>query len=355
MRTGIFFPPLVVRQIEKLNLELVHYHTPSPVGLLGAFIANRHNLPLVTTYHTDMYQYVSHYPALFPGVLALTLVAPLAVGNNAEDFEAALSLMKPERKLEDWNKKIVRRMTTVVHNRCDLIIAPSHKIEKQLLSWGTKSRIEVLPTGVDELKAEPGAAQALRKNYQMEEADIILFVGRLGGEKNIELLIESLPYLLTKRPQAQLLIVGDDAHRAALQKLARGLGLKDKVKFTGYLDRGELAPAYAAADVFAFPSRTDTQGLVLHEAAWAGLPIVMTDPLITEVVKPNENGLISRNDPRHFSSALATILQNQALRREMGVNSRRFAAQYSASKQASKLLRLYEEVSAHEQRTDPKI
>ena len=352
-RTGVFFPPLVVRKIEKLRLDLIHFHTPSPIGLLGAFIASSQDLPLVSTYHTDMYQYVSHYPALFPGVLALSLVAPLAVGAYAKDFEVALSLMKPERNLDAWNKKIVRRMTTVVHNRCDLVIAPSQKMEQQLKSWGTRSPISVLPTGVDQLAATPEEIEQFQVQHHIPKGrDIILFVGRLGSEKNVEQLIESLPRVLKEHPQAHLLIVGDDKNRSNLQKQVRELGLRSNVTFTGYVERSALGAAYGLATLFAFPSHTDTQGLVLHEAAWARLPIVMTDPLITQVVEPDRNGLIAPSDPRHFAPAILKLLKDPDLRERMGQAGYELAHNYSASKQTAKLLRLYQKVSAHERRPD---
>ena len=343
-RTGIFLPPLVEGKIEKQQLDLIHFHTPSPIGLLGAYIATKNNLPLVTTYHSDLYQYVSHYPALFPGVLALSLVAPLAIGAHAQDFEAALSMMKPERKIETWNKKIVARMMTVVHNRCNLVIAPSQKMQQQLQNWGTSARVEILPTGVDALPASAEAAAELRKQYGISpDKEVILFVGRLGSEKNVELLIEAFAMLAPRRPTAHLLIVGDDKHRANLVRLARQRGLRNNITFTGYIDRAQLGPVYHAADIFAFPSRTDTQGLVLHEAAWASLPIVMIDPGITEIMKPGTNGLVTRNDPRHFAHALLELLQ-QPDRQEMGQASLKLTSDYSASKQASKLLRLYQEI-----------
>lgn len=342
-RTGVFLPPLVQRKIGKQRLDLIHFHTPSPIGLLGAYVATKNNLPLVTTYHSDLYQYVSHYPALFPGVLALSLVAPLAVGSHAQDFETALSMMKPERKIETWNKKIVQRMMTVVHNRCDLILAPSHKIALQLKGWGTTPPIEVLPTGVDALPASDEAVAEFCQHYNISASDeVILFVGRLGSEKNVELLIHAFQLVWANRPQAKLMLVGDDKNRTQLQRLARSLGLAKRIIFTGYIERQQLGPAYRAAQVFAFPSRTDTQGLVIHEAAWAGLPIVMSDPLITEVVKHRVNGLIVRNDARHFARALIELLANPSRRQAMGGASQELAAQFSASNQATKLLRLYE-------------
>jgi glycosyltransferase involved in cell wall biosynthesis len=337
-----------VRKIEKLNLDIVHFHTPSPVGLLGAYIATKHNLPLVTTYHTDMYQYVSHYPALFPGILALALVAPLAIGGNAEDFEVALSLIKPERKIDTWNKKMVTRMTTVVHNRCDLVISPSQKIKTQLLSWGTTSPIKVLPTGIDELITTPPQTEEFRSRYGLTESDeVILFVGRLGSEKNVDLLLNAMALISPKRPRAKLVLVGDDKYRVTLMRVARQLGLKDKVVFTGYIEHAQLGSAYAVARVFAFPSQTDTQGLVLNEAAWAGVPVVMTDSGITDVIKGGVNGLFAKNNPRSFAHAILELLQTPALHQAMAKTARKEAARYSASKQTAKLLRLYEEAQQH--------
>jgi glycosyltransferase involved in cell wall biosynthesis len=127
-RCSLFYPPRARRQIDRLGLDLVHFHTPGQVGLFGAYYARRHGVPLVTTYHTDLYEYVTHYPGVLPGVIALSALAPLVTGGGAGQRRTSLSCVKPERSVDRWNQKIVERAMTLIHNHCDLVITPSVKM-----------------------------------------------------------------------------------------------------------------------------------------------------------------------------------------------------------------------------------
>lgn len=340
--TSMFFPPEAMLRIKRRKLDVIHFHTPSQIGLLGAYFALRNNIPLISTYHTDLYEYVSHYPQVLPGSIALSLLAPLITRGGLADFRQAISSIKPERNVDAWNKKIVVRGITMLHNNCDYVIAPSHKIEHQLRSWHTKAPIRVLPTGVDKITTSDQAIRAFKRKYDLASSDkIVLFVGRLGSEKNLELLLSSMPGVLKSVSEAKLVIVGRHEYQTVLANKAKELGISDQVIFTGYISHDRLGAAYSSADVFAFPSRTDTQGLVLHEAANAGLPIVMIDKEITDVVKDGKNGFIAKNSAKDFTKKLVTILNNTDLRGKMSAQSTRLAARYSAAHQAAQLAHLY--------------
>ena len=276
--TSLFFPPEALQRIKKYKLDVIHFHTPSQVGLLGAYFALRNNIPLISTYHTDLYEYVSHYPAVLPGTIALSLLAPLITRGGLADFRNAISNIKPERNVDAWNKKIVVQGVTQIHNSCDYVIAPSRKIEAQLRSWKTTAPIRVLPTGVDKITTTPRAIAAFKSKYSLGTNDkAVIFVGRLGREKNIELLLSAFQIVAKRQPNTKLVIVGENEYRPKLEALATKLGIIDRTIFTGYIDHAKLGAAYGAVDVFAFPSRTDTQGLATHEAACAGLPLVLID------------------------------------------------------------------------------
>jgi glycosyltransferase involved in cell wall biosynthesis len=186
--SSFFFPPQVIKQVEKLNLDIIHFHTPGQLGMFGAYFALRHNIPLVTTYHTDLYEYVKHYPAVLPGTIALSMLAPVITGGGMDEYRTALSSIKPQRSVDDWNQKIVERGVTLIHNHCDLVIAPSVKMERQLKGWKTIPPIAILPTGVDEITTNSAKIDEVRAQFGLSTHDqIILFVGRIGTEKNISL------------------------------------------------------------------------------------------------------------------------------------------------------------------------
>jgi 1,2-diacylglycerol 3-alpha-glucosyltransferase len=239
--TSLFFPPAVTRQLDAIGLDIVHFHTPGQVGLLGAYYARHNNIPLITTYHTDLFEYVRHYPGVFPGILALTMMTPLITGGGMNDFRVGLSLGRPERSLNRWNQKIVQRGMTLIHNHCDLVIAPSTKIEKQLISWHTEAPLTVLQTGIDELFTTNSEIKSSAAQYGIGPDDeVILSVGRVGTEKNLDLLIRAFALVSAKRPDARLMIVGDGPAREGLIAQAKAAGLEGKVVFTGPLDSSKL-------------------------------------------------------------------------------------------------------------------
>jgi 1,2-diacylglycerol 3-alpha-glucosyltransferase len=346
--TPFFFPPQAVKQIEKLNLDIIHYQTPGPIGLLGVYYALKHRIPLVTTYHTDLFEYVKHYRATFPGTMALSMIVPAITGANISVYRQALASIKPERDIDKWHQKILVRSLTLIHDHCDVVITPSIKIEEQLKSWKTKSRIVTLPTGVDKITTTKREITINRRKFGLNDTDeVILCVCRVGTEKNIALLLRTFNIIAKRRQKAKLIIVGGGDDLQHFRDTAESSLYAERIEFTGWIDRHKLGAIYEAATVFAFPSTSETQGLATSEAAWAGLPIILVDPHVTQVVIDGENGYIARNTSRDFASKILHVLSNDTLRAKMSARSVELAALQSASKQTIKLLRLYEETIKH--------
>lgn len=340
--TSLFFPPQRFRQIERLNLDIVHFHTPGQIGLFGAYFAFRRNIPVVTTYHTDLYEYVTHYPKVLPGTIALSLIAPMITNGGMQDYRTGLSSIKPERNIDKWNQKIVERSSTMLHNRCDLIIAPSEKMRSQLIGWRTTSQIQVLPSGVDKITTNSSHIEAYRKDLRLSpEDEVILFVGRIGNEKNLGLLIKAFEIVNNKRPQTKLVIVGTGEDIGAFKEQAAATARPEHILFTGNILREKLGGIYGLAAIFAFPSLADTQGLVLSEAAWAGLPIVMIDKGISPVAQAGKNALFARNNAKDFAAKILLLLSKPEKRTEFSENSIRLAGEYTASKQSHALIKAY--------------
>jgi 1,2-diacylglycerol 3-alpha-glucosyltransferase len=341
---SFYIPPAAIRQIDRLKLDIVHYQTPGPIGLLGAYYALRFHIPLVTTYHTDLYEYVKHYPKVLPGTIALSLLAPVITGGGMSEYRSVLTSIKPERSVDKWNQKIVVRDLTLLHNHCDLVITPSKKMERQLLSWKTTSRIATLPTGVERIPASNRDLKAVQRKYDIADEDkLIIFVGRIGTEKNVSLLIRAFNTIGRRNTKAKLMIVGAGDDLNKFKEQAGKSPYSDRIIFTGRIERHRLGAIYDLATVLGFPSMTDTQGLVVNEAACAGVPVVMVDGDISEVVEEGVNGFISKNSSRDFAAKIVRILANNDLHKRMARESVRLAAEVSPGKQAEKLLRLYQE------------
>ncbi len=346
--TSIFFPPQAERKLEKLKLDIIHYHTPGQLGLLGAFFALRHDIPLVTTYHTDLFEYVKHYPAVLPGTIALSMLVPAITGGGMDEFRTGLSSIKPESSIDKWNQKIVARSVTMIHNHCDVVISPSKKIKQQLTGWKTKTKIVVLPTGVDKITTTEENITKRRQQYGITIDDhVVLFVGRMGTEKNVGLLISSFDIIAQRDEHAKLILVGIGEDIDDFVRQGAASPYADRIIFTGFIDHLALGAIYALATVFAFPSLSETQGLVLNEAARAGLPIVMIDRDVTEVVRNGKNGIFARNSARGLANQILEVLGDPARRQRMGQQSIKLADGYGVKNQAEQLIALYEDTVKH--------
>jgi len=339
--TSVFFPPQQIRKIEKLNLDIIHFHDPSQIGLLGVHIALKNNIPLVSTYHTDLNEYLKAYPIMGPGFLVLSALAPLITGGGFKDAK----LIKPSRNRLAMNRRALKQSMTLIHNYCDLVIAPSLKMEMQLKRWKTAAPIEILPTGVDKITTSNREIKKRKKQFDITNDDlVVMFTGRLGKEKNIELLIKAFAKARKQLPNLKLLLVGDFKHGDELINLGVDLGVEEHIIKTGYIENKDLGAVLGCGDLFALPSLTDTQNLALNEAAQAGLPLLAVDPLINNVIKDGLNGYITKPTITAFAEGIIKILSDPAKAKKMGELSAKRADAYSEHSQATKLANLYQEI-----------
>ena len=349
--TSIFFPPRVVQQIKELDLDVIHIFTPSQVGLVGIQAAWKHDIPFIMQHSTDLYEFVEHYPVVLPGVLALIgIVLPFTLRLAGQDVREIIKLYRPRRGVTKWNQDIIERAITIMYSKADAVIALSRKSEEQLASWqhheNYKYHITMLPNGVDPLP-KPSATELkqFKAEYGIETTDQVFgFVGRIAAEKNLDVLIASFDKLAKKNPHAKLVFVGDFEYRPTLEAKAAESVFGDRIIFTGALPRNELGVAYAALDVFVFPSLKDTQGWVLHEAALAALPIVIIDQKLSEVVKDQETGVFALNDPADIAKKVELLLADEELRHTYGQAGRKLALNFSEKRQIKSLIKLYNEV-----------
>ena len=349
--TSVFFPPAVQRRIKELELDMVHVFTPSQIGLVGVKAAKKNDIPLVIQHCTDIYEFVDHYPAVLPGALALAgIVFPMSVRLRGHDLLEIAKLYKPRAGVTKWNKDIIESVITILYSKADAVIALCRKSCKQLKSWqydDYQYELVLMPNGVNALpRPTKTEVKAFREQWNLAEDDEIFgFVGRLGEEKNLPLLIKSFErHIAKKRPKAKLLFVGDFEYRKTLEEMAAATKYADRIIFTGAMPREKLGLAYSVLDVFAFPSLKDTQGWVLHEAAHAGLPIVLVDKELSEVVQDGVNGFIANDNPTSFGRAIITLLEDADKRQEFGAISKKLAAKFTENRQVKKLEKLYQEL-----------
>ncbi len=357
---SLIFPPTMLRQIAEMNLDVVHIFTPSQVGLLGINAAVKNDIPIVIQHCTDLYEFVENYPNVLPGILALIgIIFPASIKLNLKDLGEIVKLYKPQRGATKWSRAIIAKSITLLHSKADAVIALSTKSYNQLHSWQDEDYaypLTLMPNGVNALpKPTVKQVQTFRETWGLRKSDEVYgFVGRLGEEKNLPILIKAFNHIGKARPNAKLLFVGDFGFRATLEELAGQSKYPDRIIFTGAMPREQLGVVYEVLDVFAFPSQKDTQGWVLHEAAHAGLPIVLIDQGVSEVVQGGVNGYFARNTAIDFARKVTELLASPATRARFGEQSKKLAQRYTEVKQIKKLVKLYETIVAdHPKRHAP--
>ncbi|MFZ1242543.1 MAG: glycosyltransferase [Candidatus Saccharimonas sp.] len=358
---SLFFPPRTLHQIRDMELDIVHIFTPSQIGLLGVNAAMKYDIPFIVQHSTDLYQFMDDYPNVLPGALALiNIVFPFSIKLQAKDFIEIAKLQRPRKGAAKWGRDIIERALTMVYSKADAVIALSRKSKDQLEGWQDKDyhyNVTLLPSGVDAIpRPTKKEVEAFRTQWGFAADDEIYgFVGRLGEEKNLPILIKAFDKVAKVRPRAKLLFVGDFDYRETLESMAAQSKYPDRIVFTGAIPRERLGVVYATLDVFTFPSLKDTQGWVLHEAAHAHLPIVLIDRGLSEVFVDGENGYYAKNNATDMARQIVKLLEDPSLRERFGRQSKLFASRYTEKKQLRKITALYDTVvKNHYQQTRKK-
>lgn len=284
--------------------ELVHAHSPFVTGWMAAAYARRHGLPLVFTYHTRLDAY-AHYAPFDRSTTERAMIA------------------------------LTRRYA----NAADAVIVPTAAILRRLRELGVRVPIAVIPSAIDVARFAAGRRSAQMRGRLGAEGDapLALVVARLGREKNVALALDAL----ARSPGLRLAIVGEGPSRAELEQRNRRQGTADRVRFLGELPPEALPDVYASADVFLFPSTTETQGLVLVEALASGLPVVAAESEASREVLATAGSVVPA-EPAAFADAIAA-----ALRRGRDQSAVHLAySHYRVETQTQQILTLYRDLLA---------
>jgi len=300
-----------LRRRKAEGYDLVHVQTPFLAHYAGVRAARAWGVPVIETYHTFFEEYLFHYVPFAPS---------------------------------GWMRVLARRFSRSQGNAVDAVVVPSSAMRDRLREYGVESPLHVLPTGIPLARFQARDGGAFRDRHDIERGrPVALYVGRVAHEKNIDFIVAAMARVRASLPDALLLITGEGPARAALEAEARAFGLGDSVRFLGYLDRrDDLLDCYAAADLFVFASRTETQGLVLLEAMAMGLPVVALAAMGTrDVLLPASGALTPDDDVDAFAAAMLELLANPQRRRELGARGRAWAESWSDDAMADRLARLY--------------
>ncbi|MEI8118967.1 MAG: glycosyltransferase, partial [Methylophilaceae bacterium] len=230
-------------------------------------------------------------------------------------------------------------------NAVSAIVAPSQPMLDVLRGYGVKAKAQVIPTGLQEHSFKPADGKAFRQKYGIAlDRPMLLYVGRVAFEKNIEFLLWMAKVLVDERPDLLLVITGEGPAEETLHKLTKTLGLDKNVMFIGYLDRNtELNACYQSADVFVFASKSETQGLVILEAMAQGTPVVAIAELGTaSILIEGLGALISAENTLEFAEKVHQLLIYPEQRLELGLRAKEYALEkWTAKFQAERMLDFY--------------
>lgn len=332
IRIATHLPEKELFDLYKMKFDVIHAHSGGTISLLGLEIAHFKKNPFVFTYHTLWNKY-THY------------------------FLKGL-LLKP---------KMAEVLSQIFCNQCDAIIAPAERVKNELLSYGVKKPILVIPSGLDLKKFSSAKEGFLREKLKLKKTDkILLTVGRLGKEKSVDFLIKVFKLVWKKNENTILIIAGDGPEKKNLQQLASKLGIKDRIYFLGNIDLKYMPLVYRDADIFLFVSTTETQGLVLLEAMASGVPVVaIKDEVIQTLVKTGRNGFVTEKKIDAYASRILELLVNKKLLDGFSQNAKKTVFPFSIAKSVDQLERLYfslvstnvfkEKVNIHKNPSKPSI
>ena len=231
-------------------------------------------------------------------------------------------------------------------SHCQHVVVPSESIKRILIeTYGVTEGITAVPTGINVAHYQQADAADVRQRHGWTKDDkVLISLGRLAKEKNWETLITAVAPVIQKQPNVRLVILGEGEEREGLEKLAKKLGVAERVNLIGRVPFDEVPNYLKAADLFCFASVTETQGLVTLEAMAAGLPIVAVDATGTsDAVCHGEEGLLTPNKSEALTQALLQLLEDEALRHKLAEAAARKANEFDLERQARRLLQVYEQ------------
>ncbi|QDC51337.1 glycosyltransferase family 4 protein [Candidatus Methylopumilus universalis] len=298
--------------IRDKHFDVIHIHTPFTAHYVGIHFGKKLDIPVVETYHTFFEDYLHHYLPFIPQFIS---------------------------------RKLARTISRRQCNAVDGIVSPSKPMLDVLKQYGIKTPAEVVATGLDDSSFASVDGEHFRMSHDIPLTQpMLLFVGRVAHEKNIGFLLEMHVELIKKHPDALLVITGEGPAEESIKHSIEKLGISNKVRMIGYLDRShELIACYKAADIFVFASKSETQGLVLLEAMAQGTAVVAIAELGTKsILIEGEGVLIAKDDINDFADKVSILLSDAPKRQMIGEKGRQYAKEkWGAGVLAKKVAKFY--------------
>ncbi|MCI8446188.1 MAG: glycosyltransferase family 4 protein [Bacilli bacterium] len=313
--TGIY-PIRVINKIKNWNLDVIHSQTEFGVGTFARLIAKQFHIPLVHTYHT-MYEDYVHY--ITKGYFNGTSKKIVEYLTKFYCDKTATELIVPTKKAYDLFKN-------------------KYKVDRN---------IHIIPTGIEidrfyKEKLKKSQISDLKRILSIQNEDfVILFVGRLGKEKSVDVLIDGQKEIIKKYKNVKLMIVGDGPDMEYFKKMVSNYKLENNVIFTGKVPYDDIPIYYGVADVFATASQTETQGLTVIEAMAASLPVLAIDDDSFRLTVVNDlNGYLFK-DLKEYIKHVYYLIENPKEYSKIKKQARVSADVHSSKYFAERVLDVY--------------
>ncbi|MFW2487442.1 glycosyltransferase family 4 protein [Clostridium chromiireducens] len=314
-RVGMFYNPRLAKIIKKLGLNLIHTHTEFSLGIFGRAMAKELKIPFIHTYHT-IYEDYTHYIGKF--------------------------------KVLDQIAKIgAKKISIKFCNSADKVIVPTEKVRELLLSYDIRQSISIIPTGIELNKFSKhnynaDIIQKLRISLGIREKDkILLYIGRISKEKNIEEIMVVMKDYLRDKKDVKFVLIGDGPEKCNLEDMAQKFEISDQTIFAGERPWHDIGMYYQIGDVFVSSSQSETQGLTYIEALASGLPVVAkVDKCLKGVIENNINGYLF-NGKEEFINSLDSILINNFRKEKLSLGAIKSIKSFSAEHFAYTVEKLY--------------
>ncbi len=322
--TGVY-PIRAIKKISSWKLDIIHSHTEFGVGVFARLVASEFNIPLVHTYHT-MY----------------------------EDYIETIT----KGYFDKSSKKLVQYITKFFCDKtCSELIVPTKKTYDLFKEKYKYDRdVFIIPTGIEverfyREKYKISDLNALRNKYGIKKSDfVLLYLGRIGKEKNIEYIIDVFRNIYQKHKKIKLVLVGDGPDMKYLEKQVLDYGISNNVIFTGKVPYEDTPMYYNMANAFITASHFETQGLTVIEAMASSLPaICINDESFNSTVVDGLNGYIF-NSKKECADQIVKIMNSKKLQTELARGARSSAEMHSSKHFAEKVLDVYK--IAIENKTD---
>ena len=246
-RLGLFYHPRIAHEIHKMKLDIIHTHTEFSIGVFGRIMAHELFIPVVHTYHT-IYEDYTHY-------------------------------IKKYISNEERAKKLAKIYSKFSVRGAEELIVPTQKVADLMNRYRVKPDINIIPTGID--LSRFGVRDGLKEKNELKaklgiplDCKLVLYLGRVSEEKNIDEVMGYLDDYITKHPKVVFLVIGDGPHKSTLEKSSRSMKNGKKMIFAGAKPWDSIMHYYQLADVFVSASTSETQGLTYIEALACGVPVL---------------------------------------------------------------------------------